>query len=103
MLYIRLAAAGAPARTIALLLAELWGSMILAVVVLSVVSNLLGPASGTTKSPDAPLIELKDIATRWHHLSIHAQILAILGVLGAIILFIQALVTIRKTNRDHPL
>jgi hypothetical protein len=98
MLAIRLAAGGAPRRGITFLLAELWASLLLVAVAMISISSLLGPVPTGT-----PENELLDIAARWHHLSRMHQILAAAGLLLAVALFIQALLTIRKANRDYPL
>lgn len=98
MLCIRLSAGGAPRRAITFLLAELWASLVLVATAMISVSSLLGPAAtGTAEN------ELLDIVNRWQHLSRSHQILAATGLLLAMALFVQALLTIRKANREYPL
>ncbi len=98
MVYFRLGAAGAPVKTVLWLLAELWISLGLAAVTLAVLSRMIGPRAGT-----GALVEIRDLASRFHELSANAQVLFIVGVAAASALFVRSLVRLSREMREHPL
>jgi len=91
LLYLRLGGGGAPAGVIRRVVAELWLVFGLATLMLLGVSRLLG--TSTARGPGAEAISL---AERFRALSGYEQVLAVLGLLVAVLLVVAL---IRRINR----
>lgn len=98
MLVFRLGAAGAPKRTILLLLVELWGAFALVVVVLVAISWITGPSKAIALQR-----ELIDFTARWSRLSRSAQALFTGGLVVAILILLYALLSVRRAMREYPM
>ena len=97
MIYFRLGSAGAPRQKILLLLAEIWGSFVLAVAVLVALASLTGSGEMGQES------EVADFLARWRQLSSGAQALLGAGLAVAAGVLVFALLSIRQAMRQHPL